>query len=69
MSSQLRAFAKKVLPGPLRSYSKGVWEAYKLSQDKAKFRQSFPETPYVVVRKEDIAHLREQGYNGQIAQD
>ncbi|MDJ0641450.1 MAG: FkbM family methyltransferase [Erythrobacter sp.] len=69
MSSQLRAFAKKILPGPLRAYSKGVWETYKLSQDKAKFRQSFPGVPYVVLSKEDILDLREEGYNGQIGQD
>lgn len=69
MSSKLRAFAKKVLPAPLRRYAKGVWETYKLAQDKAKFLQSFPGTPYVVVGKDEIARLRENGYNGQIGQD
>ncbi|MEM8724119.1 MAG: FkbM family methyltransferase [Pseudomonadota bacterium] len=69
MSSNLRAFAKKVLPGPLRTYAKGVWETYKLSQDKASFLKSFPGTPYVVVSKEEIARLRGEGYNGQIGQD
>lgn len=69
MSSNIRAFAKKILPGPLRTFSKGIWETYKLSQDKAKFRQSFPTTPYVVVSKDEIARLRGEGYNGQIGQD
>ncbi|WP_298470098.1 FkbM family methyltransferase [uncultured Erythrobacter sp.] len=69
MSSNLRAFAKKVLPGPLRNFAKGIWETYKLSQDKASFLQSFPGTPYVVVGKDEIARLQGKGYNGQIGQD
>ena len=69
MSSQLRAFAKKVLPGPLRSVGKGVWEKLKLAQDREAFENSFPGTPYVVLSREEIAGLREKGYNGQIGQD
>ncbi len=69
MSSNLRAFAKKVLPGPLRNFAKGIWETYKLSQDKASFLQSFPGTPYVVIGKDEIARLQGKGYNGQIGQD
>lgn len=69
MPSNLRAFAKKVLPSPLRSLSKRVWERLKLSQDKARFAASFPGTPYVVLGKDEIAALREKGFNGQIGQD
>ncbi len=69
MPSNLRAFAKKVLPSPLRSLSKSVWERLKLSQDRAKFSASYPETPYVVLGKEEVAALRERGFNGQIGQD
>ncbi|MEL6530947.1 MAG: FkbM family methyltransferase [Pseudomonadota bacterium] len=69
MSSNLRAFAKKVLASPLRTLGKGVWESFKLSQDKAKFLASFPGTPYVVLSKDEIASLRDKGYNGQIGQD
>lgn len=69
MSSNLRALAKAILPGPLRSAGKSVWEKLKLAQDREAFENSFPGTPYVVLSREEIGRLRDKGYNGQIGQD
>ncbi|QUL37648.1 FkbM family methyltransferase [Erythrobacter sp. JK5] len=61
--------AKNILPAPWRTFAKGVWEKIKLSQDKARFERSWPGTPYVVLERDEIAELRERGFNGQIGQD